>query len=38
MDSLAPNLAIMKSPSNWFLVAFAMVLLGLISTILFKDK
>lgn len=38
MDSFLPNADILKSPSNWFLVAFAVVLLSLICHLLFKDK
>ena len=38
MDSLMPNMAILKSPSNWFLVAFSAALLGFIFHILYRDK
>jgi bacteriorhodopsin len=30
LANLAPNISIMKSPSNWFFVAFALALLALI--------
>jgi hypothetical protein len=38
MDSIAPNWAILKSPSNWILVAFSVAVLIAISHIMFKDK
>lgn len=33
-----PNMSILKSPSNWFLVAFSMVLLVLIYHVVFKNR
>jgi hypothetical protein len=38
MPDLLPNFAILRSPSNWFLVAFAMAILALVSHLFFKGK
>ncbi len=36
LSSLAPNTAILKSPSNWFFVAFCLVTLGFLFHIINK--
>lgn len=36
MNSLLPNMAIIKSPSNWFLVGFAVAILVFVSHLVFK--
>lgn len=38
LAKVGPNLAILKSPSNWFLVAFTMILLVMIFHLTFRDK
>lgn len=38
LSNLAPNLAILKSPSNWFLVAFAAALLTILFHLFFKGS
>jgi len=36
MPDILPNFAILKSPSNWFLVAFSLALLALIFHVIGK--
>lgn len=38
MEDILPNWAILKSPMNWFLVAFALALIAIICHLVFKDK
>lgn len=38
MDDLLPNFAILKSPSNWFLVAFVMILIAFVAHLICKGK
>lgn len=38
MGNILPNTAILKSPSNWFLVAFAAILLGFVFHVFNKDE
>lgn len=37
MDNFLPNMTLLKSPSNWFFVAFSVALLAIIAHILFKE-
>lgn len=37
-DSLLPNFGLLKSPSNWFLVAFSMIILIFVFHLVFKEK
>lgn len=36
MADILPNMAILKSPSNWFLVAFSLAILAFASHLVFK--
>lgn len=38
MADLLPNTAILKSPSNWFLVGFSMVILAFVFHLIYRDK
>lgn len=38
MPDILPNVAILKSPSNWFLVAFAMAILAFTFHLIYKDR
>lgn len=38
MTDLAPNMAILKSPSNWFLVGFSVALVMFLFYMFTKDK
>jgi hypothetical protein len=38
MDKFLPNVAILKSPSNWFLVAFSLAILLTLSHVFFNKR
>lgn len=38
MAELLPNFALLKSPMNWFLVAFAVFILAMITHFMYKEK
>ncbi len=38
LSNLAPNMAILKSPSNWFLVTFAIALLLILFHVFIKGN
>lgn len=37
LNAITPNMEILKSPSNWFLVGFCVALLVFISHVIFKE-